>query len=227
MFSRSLWVKYSGRMASHPDPQQAFERLLKGVRHFREKEFPSRRELYAQITREGQRPHTLFITCADSRLDPELLTGSGPGDIFVSRNIGNVVPAYGGMLGGVSAVIEYAVSALEVSQIVVCGHSDCGAMKSLLHPEALDKLPTVKHWLTSAEAAISVADAVCSREDGPAFLSNLVEQNVLLQVSHLKTHPSVAGQLARGRLEIRGWVFDINSGEVSMSRDDGQFVPVN
>jgi carbonic anhydrase len=160
-------------------------------------------------------------------LDPELLTGSGPGDIFVSRNIGNVVPAYGGMLGGVSAVIEYAVSALDVSQIVVCGHSDCGAMKSLLHPESLAKLPTVKRWLTSAEAAISVADAICDRENGKKFLSNLVEQNVLLQISHLKTHPSVAGQLARGQLEIRGWVFDITSGVVTMCGEDGQFVPVN
>jgi carbonic anhydrase len=213
-------------MAITPDPQSALERLLTGVRRFREKEFPSRRELYAQITRDGQKPHTLFITCADSRLDPELLTGSGPGDIFVSRNIGNVVPAYGGMLGGVSAVIEYAVSALEVSQIVVCGHSDCGAMKSLLRPESLDKLPTVKRWLTSAEAAISVTNAICARENGPRFLSHLVEQNVLLQISHLKTHPSVAGQMARGHLEIRGWVFDINSGEVLMCGDNGQFDPI-
>ncbi|MFL6449766.1 MAG: carbonic anhydrase [Bryobacteraceae bacterium] len=214
-------------MATKPDPQQALERLLTGVRHFRQKEFPSRRELYAHITRMGQKPHTLFITCADSRLDPELLTGSGPGDIFVSRNIGNVVPAYGGMLGGVSAVIEYAVAALEVSQVVVCGHSDCGAMKSLLQPQSLDKLPTVKRWLSSAEAAVSVADAICEREDGPRFLSNLVEQNVLLQISHLKTHPSVAGQLARGQLEIRGWVFDVSSGEVTMSGNDGQFLPVD
>jgi carbonic anhydrase len=214
-------------MAINPEPQEALERLLTGVRRFRENEFPSRRELYAQITREGQRPHTLFVTCADSRLDPELLTGSGPGDIFVSRNIGNVVPAYGGMLGGVSAVIEYAVSALQVSQIVVCGHSDCGAMKSLLRPESLDKLPTVKRWLTSAEAAVSVTDAICTREDAAQFLSSLVEQNVLLQIGHLKTHPSVAGQLARGQLKIRGWVFNITSGVVSMCDEDGQFVPVN
>jgi carbonic anhydrase len=214
-------------MATNPDPEEALERLLTGVRRFREEEFPSRRELYAQITRDGQKPHTLFITCADSRLDPELLTGSGPGDIFVSRNIGNVVPAYGGMLGGVSAVIEYAVSALEVSQVVVCGHSDCGAMKSLLRPESLDKLPTVKRWLTSAEAAISVTDAICTRENGPKFLSRLVQQNVLLQISHLKTHPSVAGQMARGRLQIRGWVFDVSSGEVAMCGENGQFEPVN
>jgi carbonic anhydrase len=214
-------------MTTRPDSQQALERLLSGIRRFREKEFPSRRELYAQITREGQRPHTLFITCADSRLDPELLTASGPGDIFVARNIGNVVPAYGDMLGGVSAVIEYAVSALEVSQVVVCGHSDCGAMKSLLRPESLQKLPTVKRWLTSSEAAVSVTDAICTREDGSRFLSNLIEQNVLLQMNHLRTHPSVAGQIARGHLDIQGWVFDVNSGEVKISNAEGHFEPAN
>lgn len=214
-------------MGTSLDSQEALNRLLTGVRKFRESEFPSRSELYAQITREGQSPHTLFITCADSRIDPELLTGSGPGDIFVARNIGNLVPAYGGMLGGVSAVIEYAVSALEVSLIVVCGHSDCGAMKSLLRPESLDKLPTVKHWLTSAEAAISVADAMAPRDDVPSFLSNLIGQNVLLQMNHLRTHPSVAGALARGTLEIRGWVFNVTSGVVSMAGEDGQFAAIN
>jgi carbonic anhydrase len=214
-------------MTTRPDSQQALQRLLSGIQRFREKEFPLRRELYAQITREGQRPHTLFITCADSRLDPELLTGSGPGDIFVARNVGNVVPAYGDMLGGVSAVIEYAVSALEVSQVVVCGHSDCGAMKSLLRPESLDKLPTVKRWLTSSEAALSVTDAICKREDGSRFLSNLIEQNVLLQMNHLRTHPSVAGQIARGHLDLTGWVFDVNSGEVRMSNNEGRFEPAN
>lgn len=214
-------------MTTRPDSQQALQRLLSGIQRFREKEFPSRRELYAQITRDGQRPHTLFITCADSRVDPELLTGSGPGDIFVARNIGNVVPAYGEMLGGVSAVIEYAVSALEVSQVVVCGHSDCGAMKSLLSPESLEKLPTVKRWLTSSEAAVSVTDAICTREDGSRFLSNLIEQNVLLQMSHLRTHPSVAGQIARGHLDIQGWVFDVNSGEVKTSNGKGHFEPAN
>src|SRR3954462_3415693 len=154
-------------MATNPDPEEALERLLTGVRRFREEEFPSRRELYDQITRDGQKPHTLFITCADSRLDPELLTGSGPGDVFVSRNIGNIVPAYGGMLGGVTAVIEYAVAALQVKQIIVCGQTDCGAMKSLLRPETLEDLPTVKRWLLSAEAAVSVSEALTSKEDRP------------------------------------------------------------
>ena len=96
------------------------------------------------------------MTCADSRIDPELITQSGPGEIFVSRNIGNLVPAYGEALGGVSAIIEYAVSALQVSQVVVCGHTECGAMAGLLHPEKVSQLPIVKSWLRHGDAAVSV-----------------------------------------------------------------------
>src|SRR3954453_23363904 len=112
--------------------EQSRARLLAGVRRFQEEVYPERKNEYQQVVREGQRPHALFITCADSRIDPELITQSGPGDIFVSRNIGNIVPPYGEVWGGVSAIIEYAVSALQVNQVVICGHSDCGAMIGLL-----------------------------------------------------------------------------------------------
>src|SRR5215469_5550280 len=111
---------------------QTYARLLAGLRRFRYEIFPSRRDVYEQAAREPQHPHALIVTCSDSRIDPELITQSGPGEIFVARNIGNLVPAYGDALGGVSAIIEYAVAALEVSQVVVCGHSDCGAMVGLL-----------------------------------------------------------------------------------------------
>jgi len=153
--------------------------------------------------RQGQQPHALFITCADSRIDPELLTQSGPGEIFVARNVGNLVPAYGVMMGGVTAVIEYAVVALGVSQIVVCGHTDCGAMKGLLNPESVSALPAVKEWLRHAEPALSSMKAV-----------ELVERNVLLQVHHLMTHPEVAERVADRTLAISGWVYDIAAGNV-------------
>lgn len=195
------------------DPS-TMQRLLEGVTRFRREIYPNRRELYEEAARTQQRPHTLFITCADSRIDPELITQSGPGEIFVTRNVGNLVPAFGEMLGGVSAVIEYAVAALEVKQVVICGHTDCGAMKALLHPEQAEKLPTVKTWLRNAEAARSVVEAQKALVDEKQQVSALTEQNVLLQLVHLRTHPSVAGRLAQGTLAISGWVYDIANGNV-------------
>jgi carbonic anhydrase len=170
----------------------------------------------------------LFVTCADSRIDPELITQSGPGDLFVTRNIGNLVPAYGEMLGGVSAVIEYAVTALKVQHVVVCGHSDCGAMKGLLNPGAVEKMPTVQRWLRNADAALSVASSLAERDEEPSErLRRVTEENVLLQLQHLRTHPSVAGAMARQELTISGWVYDIGRGEVRISADGGRaFEPV-
>ncbi len=214
-------------MPSEKTPEESLQSLAAGVRRFRREVYPQNQDRYEKAVQQPQRPHTLFITCADSRIDPELLTQSGPGDIFVSRNIGNIVPAYGQMLGGVSAVIEYAVLALEVKQIVVCGHSDCGAMKGLLHPESLTQLPTVSAWLKNAETALSIVKARETTPDEQATLRELIEQNVLLQVNHLRTHPSVAGRLAQGKLGVHGWVYDIGPGQVNVHDvDSNHFVPL-
>ena len=118
----------------------SWNKLLAGVRRFQQDVYGKNQSLYKEIASRPQRPHTLFITCADSRVSPEILTQAGPGEIFVTRNIGNIVPAYGQMLGGVSAVIEYAVLSLDINQIVVCGHSDCGAMKGLMNRQSLLKI---------------------------------------------------------------------------------------
>ncbi len=194
------------------------KRLKAGVRQFRTEIYENNAEAYQRAASMPQQPHTLIITCADSRIDPEALTQSGPGDVFVTRNIGNMVPAYGEMLGGVSAVIEYAVSALKVKHIVVCGHSDCGAMKALLHPEAVEDMPTVKSWLTNGRAALSVAESL-QHDDGRELMPVLTEQNALMQLAHLKTHPSVAGAMARGELTASAWVYDIGSGRVRIAED--------
>jgi carbonic anhydrase len=202
--------------------------LKAGVRRFRTEVYPAQAEVYRRAGSEPQTPHALFVTCADSRIDPELITQSGPGDLFVTRNIGNLVPAYGEMLGGVSAVIEYAVTALKVQHVVVCGHSDCGAMKGLLNPGAVEKMPTVQRWLRNADAALSVASSLAERDEEPSErLRRVTEENVLLQLQHLRTHPSVAGAMARQELTISGWVYDIGRGEVRISADGGRaFEPV-
>jgi carbonic anhydrase len=202
--------------------------LKRGIRRFRTEVYPKNEETYIKAVSEPQAPHALFITCADSRIDPELITQSGTGDIFVTRNIGNLVPAYGEMLGGVSAVVEYAVMALKVQHVVICGHSDCGAMKALMNPASLGEMPAVKNWMNNAAAAMSVAKSMAKANESPSeFAKRLTEENVLLQLQHLRTHPSVAGAMAREELTISGWVYDIGEGEVRISEDGGRvFLPV-
>jgi carbonic anhydrase len=202
--------------------------LRAGIRKFRTNIYPENETTYLQAVSEPQQPHALFVTCADSRIDPEMITQSTPGDLFVTRNVGNLVPAYGEMMGGVSAVIEYAVTALKVQHVVVCGHSDCGAMKGLLNPESLEKMPTVKSWLKNAHAALSVANSLAEPDEKPSkLMRRLTEENVLLQLQHLRTHPSVAGAMAREELTISGWVYDIGRGEVRISENgERAFLPV-
>lgn len=208
-------------------PEQArtgIDSLLDGVIRFQNETFSQQREAFEELA-QGQSPHTLFITCADSRVAPELFTTVGMGEIFVCRNIGNIVPAYGEMLGGVSAVIEYAVLALKVQNIVICGHTNCGAMKALsAGPALLEKsMPTVRAWLRNAESARTVLQAKLGSEeiDNP---DELAFQNVISQLTHLRTHPSVAARLADGSLAIHGWVFNIGSGRVSVLDDQGTWM---
>ena len=210
---------------------EVLERLKDGIRRFRRDVYPEQAEHYKRVMSEPQNPHALIITCADSRLHPDTLTQAAPGDVFVTRNIGNMVPAYGEMLGGVSAVIEFAVSSLGVKHIVICGHSDCGAMKALLQPESVEKMPTVKSWLTNAHTALSVAEKLYERdvEEGSdkTLLQELTEQNVLLQMRHLKTHPSVASAIAVEELSISGWIYEIGTGVVKVAEDgERSFTPI-
>jgi len=156
-----------------------------------------------------------------------LITQSGPGEIFVSRNVGNLVPSYGETLGGVTAIVEYAVVALQVSQIVVCGHTDCGAMIGLLHPEKLTQLPIVQSWLRNGDAALSIVRNRSTGMDERPILEGLIEENVVQQLQHLRTHPSVAGRLAQGTLALSGWVYDIGEGSIRIySEEQRKFVPI-
>jgi carbonic anhydrase len=208
--------------------EDVLEQLKAGIRRFQTEVYPRNVETYVRAVKEPQRPLALFVACADSRIDPVEITQSEPGSLFVLRNIGNMVPAYGEMLGGVSAVVEYAVSALKVKHVVVCGHTDCGAMGALIQPDAMDEMPAVKNWMNNAAAALSVTKSLAKAEDRPeAFVRRLTEENVLLQMQHIRTHPSVAGAMAREELTISGWVYDIGTGQVRISEDGGRvFHPV-
>ncbi|WP_042422483.1 carbonic anhydrase [Streptacidiphilus anmyonensis] len=185
--------------------------LADGVARFQRDVFPAREELFAHLA-ANHTPHTLFIGCSDARVVPELITGCEPGELFVVRTAGNLVPAYAPGADGVTASIEYAVAALGVRDVVVCGHSACGAMTALAHGHDLSGLPAVADWLRLA--ATSVARTAATG-DVPA----LVRQNVLAQLATLRTHPSVARAVAERRITLRGWVFDIATGRVDEVRD--------
>jgi len=193
------------------------EKLLGGVSRFQKDVYPQHRDLFEQLAL-GQRPEALFITCADSRIDPCLLTQTKPGELFICRVIGNIVPPYPDAVGGVSATIEYAVGVLRVPEVIVCGHTDCGVMKGALHPEALGAFPNVTAWLRYAK--------VEHRETEPSarFLLALTEQNVVAQLNNLRSHPTVAARLEQGDLSLHGWVYHIGSGAVmAYDRDSGEF----
>lgn len=189
------------------------EDIRQGVLRFRKKVFPIRRAIYEQLANH-QDPQVLFITCIDSRVDPSDLCDSDPGDMFVERTPGNLVPIYSEQRVGVAASIEYAVTALRVTDIIICGHSDCGALKALLHPEKLDNLPAVARWLHFADEAIEAVNTHHAHAAEPDKLAELCRRNVVAQIDHLATHPCVQRRLAAGDLRIHGWVYEIHTGEV-------------
>lgn len=208
--------------------ESVLEKLKEGARRFYAEVHEEKREQYQRAAATPQKPHALIIACADSRVDVEAITGAGPGEVFVTRNVGNMVPPYSGTPGGVTAVIEYAVMALKVKHAVVCGHSDCGAMKGLLNPESTKELPTVRYWLHHGQAALMVSESMAQKGEDPLErMKRLTEENVLMQLVHLRTHPSVAGAMARGDLTISGWVYDIGEGVVRIAEEGRrEFVPV-
>jgi carbonic anhydrase len=190
------------------------EKIVKGLIKFQDDVFPAHEDDFRRLATK-QNPDALLITCADSRIDPSLITQTKPGDLFICRNAGNIVPSHGDINGGVSATIEYAVAALKVTNIIVCGHSDCGAMKGVLYPDLLDNLPNVKSWLRYSDAVQHILRENYGHLEGPALLRAAIEENVLVQIENLQTHPSVAARLRKGDLKIHGWVYEIETGHVT------------
>ena len=189
------------------------EKLLKGLITFQEEVFLKKKELFAGLSGH-QKPRAVFVTCSDSRIDPTMLTQTEPGDLFIIRNAGNLIPTYGAAIGGSTASLEYGISVLQVKDIIVCGHTDCGAMEALLHQEKLQELPAVKAWLQHAETTMRIMKDLYTHLQGDELFAATIRENVLVQLDHLKTHPAVATGLRRGNLRLHGWVYSIGTGEV-------------
>jgi len=206
--------------------QYALDRIAQGVTRFQSEVFPAQRAMFERL-RAGQDPLALFLTCADSRVNPNLVTQTEPGEIFIERNPGNMVPPYVEFVGGVTAGVEYAMLVLKVPVIIVCGHNDCGVMKALMEPGSVHGMPGVQTWMAhgkSARERVMREFPFAPREEQ---LLRVTEYNVLQQIDHLMTHPSVHRRLRYGEIEIRGWVYDIGSGTIrEFNPASGKFEPI-
>ena len=203
------------------------QRLLSGALKFGNHVFRGKRYLFETLEK-GQKPSALFITCADSRICPTLITQTDPGDLFVIRNAGNIVPP-ASAAGGEAATIEYAINALGIRDIIVCGHSHCGAMAGALdHPDGIEGLPFLSGWLRNVAAARGIVLAEYANAPREQQLDILSEANVLLQIEHLSTHPVVARALANDELDIHGWMYRFETGAISsFDLNTGKFRPIS
>ncbi len=185
------------------------DELLQRLRRFHQDAFPQYRQQFQALVNQGQHPTTLFIGCSDSRLVPYLLTGAGPGELFLVRNVGAFVPPYDGSHGhhGTAAAIEFAVLNLNVTRIVVCGHSHCGAIKAL-YEEVNDEAKNLKRWLDLGR------EAVLPVQSGPEALRRTEQRAVVLQLERLMDYPMVRRRVEDGRITLHGWHYVIEDGEV-------------
>jgi carbonic anhydrase len=190
------------------------KKLIKGLREFKTNYFSSHWELFQQLS-QYQNPRVLFITCSDSRIDPNLITQTEIGELFIIRNAGNIIPPYGAANSGEGATIEYAVHALNIEQIIVCGHSHCGAMKGLLQLNLLQmEMPLLYQWLKHAEATRRLVQENYQDYSDAELLEITIAENVLTQIDNLKTYPVVHSRLYQGKLKIYGWIYHLETGEV-------------
>ena len=189
------------------------QRLVRGLHSFQRGYFATHQQLFRQLATAGQKPEALFITCCDSRVVPTLITDAPPGELFIVRNIGNMVPGPD-LPGSTAAAIEYAVQVLGVENIIICGHTQCGAMEAVLRPDRVAGLDYVRRWVAQADGVrTTIFDSYRDLEPW-AQLTAAVQENVLVQLEHLRDFPCVKDRLERGRVLVSGWVFDIESGEV-------------
>lgn len=201
------------------------KKLVEGIAEFRRTLTPAARERFAELAL-GQAPDCLFVACSDSRVVPNLFASTNPGDLFVVRNVGNLVPGPDGATADTSVVaaLEFAVERLGVGDIVVCGHSECGAMRALLEPEAVADLPGLQGWLDAGRASLRRLRSSPGFAPELSAVNRLSQLHVLEQLDHLRADPRVARRIAAGTLTVHGWWFDIARAEVlAWDADAGEF----
>jgi carbonic anhydrase len=206
---------------------RTMQQLIDGVHYFQNVGFQQQRELFERL-RFGQSPEACFITCADSRIDPTLITNAKPGQLFIVRNAGNVIPCYGTANNGELAAVEFAVAVLGVKDIIVCGHTHCGAMKAVVHPETVASLPSLKDWLHHCDSTAQIIKDHYSHLSEEALYTATAEENVLVQLEHLRTLPIIASRVSRGLINLHGWMYKFETGQVFVyDSREGQFLPIS
>lgn len=201
------------------------QRIIAGVHQFRSKYFKQQREFFEQLAQFKQRPEALFITCSDSRINPNLITQTEPGELFIVRNAGNIVPTYGSGNSSEAGTIEYAVSVLGIRKVIICGHAGCGAIAGLLNEESIADLPAVRSWFLHAEATRRIVQNKYRDLDPVRLATAAAEENVLVQLNNLSTHPTIAALLSSGELQVFGWYYDIAAGSITQfDQSQGRFI---
>lgn len=202
------------------------KRVLEGLTLFQRLAYPRHRELFERLA-TNQTPQAVFIACSDSRVVPNLMVQAEPGDLFIIRNAGNIVPPAGSSYGGTTASLEYAIVALGIRDVILCGHSNCGAMQGVLHPERLEGMPAVRQWVSYAEAARRAAVEAHPGADDETLLERVADYNVIAQIRNVLTFPFVRPLVEKGELELYGWVYDIGTGHVKgLDASGRRFVPL-
>lgn len=193
------------------------DNIIKGVLAFKKNDYKQHEDLFGELA-NSQSPKVLFITCSDSRIDPNMLTQSKPGDLFICRNAGNIIPPHSNETGGMTASIEYAVAVLGIKDIILCGHTDCGAIHGALDVNSLGLLPHVQEWLGHCRSAVEIVrernNLAAGEKLDKQYLNETIQENVMQQLQHLRTHPIVASRLATGKLKLHGWIYNIKKGEI-------------
>lgn len=205
------------------------DNIIKGVLAFKKSDYKQHQDLFGELA-NSQSPKVLFITCSDSRIDPNMLTQSKPGDLFICRNAGNIIPPHSNETGGMTASIEYAVAVLGIKDIILCGHTDCGAIHGALDVNSLGLLPHVKEWLGHCRSAVEIVrernNLAAGEKLDKQYLNETIQENVMQQLQHLRTHPIVASRLATGKIKLHGWIYNIKKGEIlCCDQQNYSFIP--